>query len=169
VWIAAKPPSPQPRTSTPLGPKVTCCRSSSAAGGTSCGPPPIGGPEQLMTTVTSRRSRTLRDAAAAADRLSTIHLSPTCSRGESHASPYRVATRPARQSGTHRTSTSPLPAPPLRFGFAAPPLSVLVNAIIVVPTTIPRPRQLCLSAAAVDPRRRYCCFINIVILYSFLS
>jgi len=33
-------------------------------GGTSCGPPPIG-PEQLMTTVTSRRSRTLRDAAVA--------------------------------------------------------------------------------------------------------
>jgi len=31
--------------------------------GTSCGPPPIG-PEQLMTSVTSRRSRTLRDAAA---------------------------------------------------------------------------------------------------------
>ncbi|KAL5240105.1 hypothetical protein ACI65C_007515 [Semiaphis heraclei] len=80
-----------------------------------------------MTAVTSRRSRTLRDAAAA-DRLSTIHLSPTCSRGESHASVYRVATRPGRQSGTHRPSTSPPPLPsPLRIGFATPPLSVLVK------------------------------------------
>lgn len=76
-----------------------------AAEGTSCGPPPIG-PEQLMTTVTSRRSRTLRDAAVGYPQ---IHLSPTCSRGESHASPYRVATRLAPQSGTYRTSTSPLP------------------------------------------------------------
>jgi len=91
VWIAAKPLSPQPRTFTPRGPFVTRCRSSLLAEGMSCGPPPIG-PEQLMTTVTSRRSRTLRDAAVG------YHnpLIPTCSRGESHASLYRVATRPAR-------------------------------------------------------------------------